>query len=59
MNLDLAIHDIAFAEGRTLGAAQLLIAKRRNDVALKARQAELDGLARPAPGTGARVDKSA
>jgi hypothetical protein len=35
MNFDIAIHRLALSQSRTLGGAQLLVAKLRNDVELE------------------------
>lgn len=35
MNLDLTIHRMAFREAETLGMAQMLIARKRQELALK------------------------
>jgi hypothetical protein len=40
MNFDIAIHRLALSQSRTLGGAQLLIAKLRNDVELEQLRAE-------------------
>jgi hypothetical protein len=40
MNLDIAIHRLALSQSRTLGGAQLMIAKLRNDVELEQLRAQ-------------------
>lgn len=42
MNVDLAIHQLAFREADTLGAAQVLVARRQNELTLKLMELRAD-----------------
>lgn len=58
MTLDTALHRLAFAEGRTHSAANMLIAKHRNDAELKAIRDALNTPGHRPQGVNA-IDKTA
>lgn len=55
MNLDLSIHRMAFREAETLGMAQMLVARKRQELEIQvARQTVAQGTA----ATGATIDQA-
>lgn len=53
MNLDLSIHRMAFREAETLGMAQMLVVKKRQELQLKV---ERETVTKGAEPTGATLD---
>lgn len=51
MNIDLSIHRMAFREGETLGMAQLLVARKRQELQIKIAERQVAKGAEPAGAT--------
>ena len=55
MNLDLSIHRMAFREAETLGMAQMLIARKRQELELKVQR---ETVTKGTEATGATIDQA-
>lgn len=55
MNIDLSIHRMAFREGETLGVAQMLLARKRQELLLRVQK---ETVTRGTEPSGATIDKA-